>query len=158
VRSFTVLIIVPVLVCTAAATAHAEQAAVELTPRFAANKPLTVEIRNLSKLPVTLHDVTLHLATGANAAPCTFAMAQSVALGPAQMKVITLGANRDVLRCIPHPVTRQASVMTTRDLPRLAPRHRLAGNPLLHPADVNYRMDIGKRTLADKTTWHFAVE
>ena len=55
-------------------------------------------------------------------------------------------------------VTRQASVITARDLPRLAPRQRLVGSPLLHPADVTYKMDIGKRSLADQTTWHFAVE
>jgi hypothetical protein len=157
VRSSSVLAI-PILALCAATTAHAEQRAVELTPRFAANKPLTVEVRNLSKLPVTLTEVTLHMASGANAASCTFALPQAVAVDPAGMKVITLGNNKDVLRCIPHPVTRQASVITNRDLPRLAPRQRLIGSPVLHPTDVTYKMDIGKHTLADKTTWHFAVE
>jgi hypothetical protein len=145
-------------VLCAATAAHAEQRAVELTPRFAANKPLTVEVRNLSKLPVTLTEVTLHMATGASAAGCTFALPGPVAVDPAGMQVVTLGANRDVLRCIPHPVTKQASVIANRDLPRLAPRQRLIGSPVLHPTDVSYKLTIGKHTLADQTTWHFAVE
>jgi hypothetical protein len=158
-RPRNVVVISTLVLLATSTTVRAEQSTVELTPKFAAGKPLIVEIRNLSKLAVTLTNVALSFSkTGAGTSPCTILLPQPVAVEPAGAKIFTLVANKDVLRCIPHPVTKQASVITARELARMTPTQQSAVSSTLHTADVSHKMHIGKHNLSDKTAWYFMVE
>ena len=87
----------------APAGAEAAQGAVEFTPLMEAGKPLTVEIHNLSKLPVNLKQATLEFAAADAGGPCRLSLTAPVSLGPAETKTISLGDSSAVARCMPQP-------------------------------------------------------
>lgn len=154
------------LLFLAAAAARADQRSVELTPRFAPGEPLTVVVRNLSKLPVRLTGAKLEFAAArAPGTPhCALSLPATISLGPAEMKTITLAANDDVMRCIGRTgvaasQVHRAFAITARDLAERRRRGEVLAEAALHPADLTYRLEIGKKaSMSEKTTWHFAAE
>jgi hypothetical protein len=150
----------------AAVPAVAAQGTVEMTPKFSPGKPLTVELRNTSKLPVRLNAASLAFGTGQS--PCTVALSGAVSLAPAETKTVTLGTNSAVLGCLNRVgvatrAPRRASVMTAQTAAALSaasPRVTAAAPATLnHPADLSYDLVIGNgTTVSERATWHFAVE
>jgi hypothetical protein len=142
--------------------AQAAQGAVEFTPLMEAGKPLTIEVRNLSKLPVNLKQATLEFAApNAASGPCRLSLAAPVSLSPAEMKTVSLGESSAVTRCMPQPATggpARAFVLKPRELTGAEAPARDLGNAVLHPADLSYSFEIGGRAVTDKATWLFAVE
>ena len=143
--------------------ARAEQGTLQFTPRLAADNSLTVELRNLSKLPIKLTGADLKFAAATvGAVPCAMSLPGAVSIGPAETKTVSLGAARDMGRCMPAPAgptgSRRLSVLTAREFaqPELRSARPAGGN--LHPADLEYTLQIGDRTLTDTTTWHFVAE
>jgi hypothetical protein len=142
--------------------AQAAQGAIEFTPLVTPGKPLTVEVRNLSKLPVNLKEANLEFAAG-NAAgpPCRMSLPAPVSLGPAEMKAITLGESDGVARCMPQPpgaAQARVFVMRARELTSAQPVPADIGNAVLHPADLTYSIEIGGRAFKEKATWLFGVQ
>jgi hypothetical protein len=142
--------------------AQAAQGAVEFTPLMEPGKPLAIEVRNLSKLPVNLKQATLEFAApNAAGGPCRLSLATPVSLGPAEMKTVSLGESSAVTRCMPQPATggpARAFVLKPRELTGAQAPARDLGNAVLHPADLSYSFEIGGRAVTDKATWLFAVE
>jgi hypothetical protein len=142
--------------------AQAAQGAVEFTPLMEPGKPLTIEVRNLSKLPVNLKQATLEFAApNAAGGPCRLSLPAPVSLGPAEMKIVSLGESSAVTRCMPQPATggsARAFVLKPRELTGAQAPTRDLGNAVLHPADLSYSFEIGGRPVTDKATWLFAVE
>jgi hypothetical protein len=141
--------------------AVAEQGAVTFTPRLTEGQPLTVELRNLSKLPVRLTDGNLTFPRSTSAASCTFALTGPVELAPAEMKTVTLAARQDVARCAGQTdavaPTERLSVMTEPEAARRDASLRAADKAGV-PAALGYRVEIGSHTVGDSTNWHFAAE
>ena len=144
------------------AAARAEQGAVLLLPRLAADNSLTVELRNLSKLPVQLTGASLQFAASAGRAPCAVSLPGPVSIGPAETKTVPFATGREVGSCVPLPGgserSRRMSVLTTPEFarPERVPMRSPGAN--LHPADLAYTLRIGDRAVSDTTTWHFAPE
>jgi hypothetical protein len=143
--------------CLAAVAAHAEQGAVQITPHFENDQPLTVELRNFSKLSVRLTQATLSFQGGADSA-CTFKLPEAIALGPAEMKSVTLAAHPDVAKCLA-PMTarapqRRLSVITAHELAAM-PKAAAPAAAARRGADLTYKLETAKHAAEDKTVWHF---
>jgi hypothetical protein len=138
----------------------AEQGALELMPRIAAGKPLVVELRNLSKLPVTISSANLAFQAGTSgAAPCTVTLPESISLEAAEMKTIVLAPFEDVTRCIPGggaPSAASANLSVSTSRPTVGAQPYPA-RTTLHPADLTYEVRVGGHVVKETTTWKFAV-
>lgn len=143
--------------CASGATAQAQQGAVEITPRFAPDRPLTIELHNLSKLPVRLTRATLRFA-GSGDETCSFSLPDAVALGPTESKSIPLVAGSEVLKCVTRGGTATAaqrwSVISAQELAK-TPDTSGQNGAAPQAADLDYKLEIGKRAVSDRTIWHF---
>ena len=146
----------------ASAPAWAEQGLVTFTPRVAADGSVTIELRNMSKLPVQVATANLKFAVAAGAQPCGVALPAAVTVGPAESMTVSLAAARDIGRCMPAPAPtgppRRFTIVTSREFaaPATASARVAGGN--LHPADLEYTLKIGDRSLTDTTTWHLMAQ
>ncbi len=146
----------------APAPAWAEQGLVTFTPLVAADGSVTVEVRNMSKLSVQVASANLRFAAIDGAERCGLPLPAAVTVGPAESKVVPLANARNIGRCMPAPPVggspRRFSVMTSREFaPSATASPRIAGGNL-HPADLEYTLKIGDRSLTDSTTWHFVAQ
>jgi hypothetical protein len=137
-----------------AGPALAEQGAVFLRPHFAADKELTLEIVNTSKLPVTLSAASLELGDGA---ACTIKLPQPVALGSGGSKKITFAANEVVKACIKPPAPARDKPLSLRVMTE-AERSARPTLQVIRHAKLHYELQIGKHRASETTTWHFVKE
>jgi hypothetical protein len=79
----------------------AELGAVEFAPKFGPGQPLTIEVRNLSKLPVRLNGAILKFPASGSASPCSLRVEIPAVIPPATLSTVNLAKNRDVLADIP---------------------------------------------------------
>jgi len=63
------------------ANAQAPQGMVELAPRLAPGEPLSIELRNLSKLSTRLETARLTIPDAAGTVPCVLSLPSPVSLG-----------------------------------------------------------------------------
>jgi hypothetical protein len=137
-----------------AGPAQAEQSAVFLRPHFAADKELTLEIVNTSKLPATLRAATIELGDGA---ACTVKLPEPVVLGSAGSKKIVIAANEVVKACIKPPASPKDKPLSLRVMTEAEHTARPTLQVIRH-AKLHYELQIGKHTASETTTWHFVKE
>jgi hypothetical protein len=142
---------------------RAEQGSVGFMPRLEAGKPLTVELRNFSKLPVKVNAARLTFAPSApGATSCEFALPASVSLAAAEMTTVTLAPSEEVMRCTASAgapaATSSVSIVTLRELTARQINQNGAAGTTLHLADLIYKLEIGGLAVEGTTTWHFMVE
>ncbi|HEY8024680.1 MAG TPA: hypothetical protein VIF60_08955 [Burkholderiaceae bacterium] len=153
-----------------APSAFAEQGVLHITPRFSDDQPLMVELRNFSKLPVRLTQATLKFqsASGGN---CSFDLPHEVALAPSSMLTVSLAGNADVVKCVAPSISAAGAAR-----PRMSVRVEREGgeSPVAgatqtrvetpanaaveHPAELSYQIQVGQRSVSEKTVWHFSVQ
>lgn len=142
----------------------AEQDVVQITPNFAADQPLTIEVRNLSKLPVRLIRTTLEFAPASSVQPCFLRLSTPVLVGPAGMTSIKLAENGDVMGCVRRArgvtslrLTRPF-ILLGRGLPPSELRRLVPSRVQLQPVAVTFNYEIGSHPATSSMTWHFPVE
>jgi hypothetical protein len=150
-------IVASVLVCSSQARAP-ELGAVEITPKFGPSQPLSIEVRNLSKLPVRLRGATLQFAASGSASPCFLKLVKPVSIPPASMANVNLAENRDVLDCVQRagrvPVSRLGGISALSERELAAAR----AARLSQPVDVTVTFEVGKHPATSSVRWEFRPE
>lgn len=99
-RTFIISSIVAIL-CGPCDIRAEQLGTMSITPRFSPGQPLTVELRNLSKLPVQITSLTVRFSGADPASPCTLTLPGAALVAPAATTSVRLADSDDVLKCMP---------------------------------------------------------
>ena len=146
------------------APASAESANLAVMPLIGPDRAPSIELQNLTKMPVRLDAATLTFAAAAGTQPCTLRLGAPVDIGLAAVALVRLAESNalaDCLRARAGPQTRpdaRVVVVTERDLARPAPRRTIPDSARLQPADLEFSYVVGGMPARSSARWHFALE
>ena len=151
--------IIALLLLTTPASA-ADNGAVVITPGMAAGQALSIEVQNLTKLPVRVSGGSLAFA---GAGSCTVALGADLAVPPAAIATATVADGAELLDCLQRQrqgrPTRLVApfVLSERQLRTMAATDALAGLEL-QPAEASFAIAIGPRPPVPTTmSWSLPV-
>ncbi|MGB9368255.1 MAG: hypothetical protein WCE79_19815, partial [Xanthobacteraceae bacterium] len=127
--------------------------------------PLTVEIQNLSKLPLQLSGTTLRFGAGSPATSCAIELPAGIAIGPAATEVVKLAEYETVRTCLQRvrggAPARLVSpfVLSAQQMRQPESRASVPDQARLEEVAVSFGIAIGKQPPTSiNTTWHLPVE
>jgi hypothetical protein len=144
--------------------AHAEYGGLLVTPQFGANQPLIVEVRNLSKLALSLKTATVRFAGPAAAPPCIIQLPTPITIAPVGVIVLKLMEFDEVTKCmqqVHHNQFRRLTaphLLTETDLQRPdAPRRRSA-RTRLQPVEVTFDLEVSTKPATVSMQWRLPYQ
>lgn len=124
----------------------AEQGTIRIVPRVARGESLTLELQNVSKLPVKVTSANLGLAGGS----CTFRLREPVTVGPAELRSVELVGPDAVARCLGVGAPASANRLSLRPFDEA-----VAGDvsPTDKPTILDYTIEINGSPRSGRERW-----
>jgi len=147
----------------AAPSGAVESGVVQIVPKFGANETLTIEVRNLSKQTVRWRRTEMEF-NAQGTVRCTLEAPGTLEIAPAEMTLVTLAHNSEVLACLRRanaaPALRLAApyVIVDRGLSSSELRSMTPAHVRLHNVTVNFEFFAGKTPVRSSMNWQFPVE
>jgi hypothetical protein len=140
-----------------------EHGAVSITPNMGDGQPLTIEVQNLSKLPVEMNGGTISFPSGSD--PCVIELPAGITVEPAGSARVKLAENAEVLACLERsrggaPTRlRHPFVLSDRQLMQPGTQAQLSEQTHLQQAAVSFKLKVGNQPeTVSQATWHLSVE